>query len=1071
MRIDENGRYVIDNYDQRRPFASFLPGIAGPMGRPLWAFYVNRGQAICSFGVKDKESAILEYRPAVKAYQSVCVFGFRTFLKIRTTDDEEVYVEPFNRIAPGDQLQTQMRIGLNDLEILDVNSRLGFETRVSYFVMPSAPLAALVRKLVITNTSARELRGEIIDGLPAITPFGVPNGLLKGIGNTLMAWMRVENLERGIPLYRIGASIQDRPEVSSLDGGNFYSCIAATPTGTEQPVAIVDPDVVFGMNTALTFPERFLNTSVREIARAAQVTCGKIPCGFFATSLSLQEGQQVSLYALVGHVGDVTALDREVPDRMTADFIEAKHREAVALGETITQPAETCTSSRVFDLYGKQTFLDNVLRGGYPRVFPGPDGPHVYPIYGRRHGDLERDYNAFTLPPTYYSQGDGAYRDVNQNRRCDVFVEPRIEDATARTFLNLIQTDGYNPLALHGCTFTLDPNGRELTLRRTGADGSLNEILSKPFTPGELLRHIEEHGVKLRVGPEEFLDAVLCHSQQQVHAAFHEGYWTDHWSYNLDLIDNLLAVYPDQKEEFLFDRAKYTFYDGSAVVRPRSEKYVEVDGSPRQLGAVVLDAAKEAMIAGRREFPNLMRTQRGKGGIYRTHLFGKLLALCAVKFSTLDPFGMGVEMEADKPGWCDALNGLPALFGSCVSETYEIKRLVAFLQDVVAEYPQRKFTVAREVLDFAEKLAAALEEHGHGGDNFPYWDRVSSLREAYRAENRRGFSGEEVRIEARQLEPMLNAFQAKVEAGIARAKDFGHGLPPTYFYFEPVQWRRLTDAQGAIRTNDKGQPRVCVEAFRPVPLPWFLEAVVKEMKLSPSVAEAAALHERVKASALFDRKLGMYKLNAPLDDQPIHIGRSTVYTPGWLENESIFMHMHYKYLLALLTAGLYEDFWQEARRGLVPFFDPEVYGRSVLENSTFVVSSAHPDPTLHGKGFVARLSGATAEFISMWMLATVGPKPFFVSEGELAFQPSPALPGWLFREDGTLSFTFLGKVKVTYHNRARQDLMPGKDVRIRRIHLVTERGDTVEIEGAVVPPPRASRIRESTVTRMEVFFG
>jgi hypothetical protein len=183
------------------------------------------------------------------------------------------------------------------------------------------------------------------------------------------------------------------------------------------------------------------------------------------------------------------------------------------------------------------------------------------------------------------------------------------------------------------------------------------------------------------------------------------------------------------------------------------------------------------------------------------------------------------------------------------------------------------------------------------------------------------------------------------------------------------------------------------------------------------------------------------------------------------------MHMHYKYLLALLTAGLYEDFWQEAQQGLVPFFDPQVYGRSVLENSTFVVSSAHPDPTLHGKGFVARLSGATAEFITMWTRATVGPNPFFLSESGLAFQPSPALPGWLFREDGTLSFTFLGRVKVTYHNPGRQNLMPGKEIGVQRIHLVTEKGEAVDIEGAAVRQPWASRIRESTVTTVEVFFG
>ena len=52
--LDETNRFVITGYQQQRPFSSFLPGIAGRMGTPLWAFYVNRGQAMASFGVESK---------------------------------------------------------------------------------------------------------------------------------------------------------------------------------------------------------------------------------------------------------------------------------------------------------------------------------------------------------------------------------------------------------------------------------------------------------------------------------------------------------------------------------------------------------------------------------------------------------------------------------------------------------------------------------------------------------------------------------------------------------------------------------------------------------------------------------------------------------------------------------------------------------------------------------------------------------------------------------------------------------------------------------------------------------
>ena len=45
------------NYAKKSTFASFLPGIAGIKGIPIWCHYVNRGQAVTSFGSRDKNGA------------------------------------------------------------------------------------------------------------------------------------------------------------------------------------------------------------------------------------------------------------------------------------------------------------------------------------------------------------------------------------------------------------------------------------------------------------------------------------------------------------------------------------------------------------------------------------------------------------------------------------------------------------------------------------------------------------------------------------------------------------------------------------------------------------------------------------------------------------------------------------------------------------------------------------------------------------------------------------------------------------------------------------------------------
>ena len=100
--------------------------------------------------------------------------------------------------------------------------------------------------------------------------------------------------------------------------------------------------------------------------------------------------------------------------------------------------------------------------------------------------------------------------------------------------------------------------------------------------------------------------------------------------------------------------------------------------------------------------------------------------------------------------------------------------------------------------------------------------------------------------------------------------------------------------------------------------------------------------------------------------------------------------------------------------------DPKIYARSPLECASFIASSKHMDKNIHGTGFLARLSGSTAEFLSMFHTMMAGMTPFEVDEttGELSLAFEPALPSWLFDatedgDDATLSFTFLGKVTAS----------------------------------------------------------
>jgi hypothetical protein len=1063
--FDERRRFVIPHFATKRPFASFLPGIAGVLGIPMWVFYVNRGQAIASFGIKNKDNPIMEFEPANKAYQTTPYTGFRTFLKLRHGPDGAFY-EPFSPWNAADE--TRMCIGMNELEIQASSTAHGIRTNVLYFTLPGEPFAALVRQVTVSNVGDEPLAFEILDGMARVMPFGVDNWGLKEIGRTSEAWMAVFNLDEDLPFYRFRASAVDTAEVGEIQAGHFY--LAFDSAGRRLP-AFVDPAIVFGQNTSLSAPDGFLATHLADLSRRRQITTGRTHCGFFGMEAVLEPGQATMLYAIIGHAGSVEHIRREATRLAQPACVQQKHREAGQLVDDLTDVVATQTSSPQFDAYTCQTFLDNVLRGGWPLLLGDPASPVVYHVYSRKHGDLERDYNYFTLTAEPYSQGNASYRDVNQNRRNDVLLNSEVGAFNVLSFLGLIQVDGYNPLLVEGSRFLLPAGRHAAVLALVEHPARLAPLLAQAFTPGQLLRAVVDGEMGLTVCPEAFVAEALTGAEQRFQASPGEGYWIDHWTYNLDLIETYLAVYPDGKDDLLFGQPIVPYFDSPAVVQPRSRKYVLAgEGRVRQYGAVVEDEEKAALIAARSQLPNLVRMACGQGEVYRTTVFAKLVGLALLKFATLDPLGMGVEMEAGKPAWCDALNGLPGLFGSSLCETYELERLLTFLLEALAERGVGTVELPVEQVDLVRKVTEALGAWRDSKDpqrDFCYWDAVATAREAYRSRVRLGFDGATESLLFDELTPILAALRAKVRSGIQRALQvnagISPGIPPTYFAYTVTGYEVLAS------TDELGRPHVRATGFEPAVLPLYLEGPVHALKVQPDAASARDLYTRLRESELYDRKLRMYKVNAPLADQSHEIGRARAFTPGWLENESIWLHMEYKYLLEVLRAGLYEEFFEEFERVLICFQDPEVYGRSPLENSSFLVSSAHPDELLHGAGFVARLSGATAEFLSIWTTMMAGRQPFFLQNGKLCLQFEPTLPGWLFDRDGRLSFTFLGKVRVTYHNHDRRDLFPNNGVGTRAVILHPADQRQIEFTAGIIGEPYAEMVRSGQIADIDVF--
>ncbi|WP_379128022.1 cellobiose phosphorylase [Paenibacillus sp. sgz500958] len=1067
----DNGSFVIEGFDEAKPFASFLPGLAGLKGIPMWTFYVNRGQGVSSFGIRDKNSPIMEFSPANITYKNVAATGFRTFIKIKGQD--EIY-EPFQSARPDHKAKRTMTILANGLNIEEIHTGHGLKTSVQYFNLPNDDYAALVRRVEVTNIGGQDLEVEVLDGLPEILPYGVENGGYKEIGNLLRSWMDVYNLENGIPFYKLRSSTNDDAEVSEITSGHFY--LSFTGEG-ERIDPVVDFELVFGANTSLTYPDRFAGMPLAELKELPEYPVNKVPCGFSGVQRKLAPEAGLRINTLIGHVNDIEKINQKADQLCTEAYITAKAHEAAALTEELTEDIATHTSSALFDAYCRQSYMDNFLRGGYPFIFDnGKDDGYVVHLYSRKHGDMERDYNFFSLAPEYYSQGNGNFRDMNQNRRNDVFFNPKVGSFNIKMFYSLIQADGYNPLSVQGTSFEVAGDRvseLEEWLVKAAPEhhAELGRLCRGKFTPGRLINYISDHHVALTVSEEEFLAFILSLSQQNIEASFGEGYWSDHWTYNLDLVEGYLDIFPDKREELLFGDDSYAFYDSPAYVVPRSEKYVLSGGKVRQYGAMQEDEEKLHRLHRKAGATEWLRTENGEGDIYRTTLFVKMVSLALNKFATLDPYGLGVEMEGNKPGWNDAMNGLPGLFGSGMSETFELKRQVVFLLDVLKDAGDIASTIELpvEISELLDRVNLALDAFLAGElAQFDYWDTVASARESYRESIRFGISGHQSGVSLSYVQEVLSKFAVKIDEGINRAAELGSGLVPTYFRFEAVKFKPVTDASGKPVNSAYGLPKAVVEEFEVHALPYFLEGPTRWLKTLKDRSKAKEVYEFIKNTGLYDTKTSMYQTSVSLEGESHEIGRMRAFTPGWLERESNFLHMSYKYLLELLKAGLYDEFYGELKTSLVPFLDPAVYGRSTLENSSFIATGGNPDPGVHGRGFVARLSGSTAEFISMWRVMMAGKKVFSVVDGELALTLAPALPGWLFDEQGKLSFTFLGSTAVTYHNPRRADTFGEQAAVIKHLMLEYREGTTIEVSGAMLRGNHAEALRRSEIAKITV---
>lgn len=1052
MEKKTNYKFVMENYNEKAPFTGFLPGLAGKEGIPIWAYYVNRGQGICTFGIQDKSHAIMEFQPAVRAYEETDINGFRTFLLLHGRDESPLYLEPFSEDEK--RFEKSITIEENRLVIEACSDSLGLQLKVTYYILPNENFGGLVRRVEISNLNQGEISLEGLDGMPRLIPYGIRNEEHQSLTNILRSFTLISNIEHDVPFFTLRSTTSDETKVGEIKGGVFVYGKASCETGD----LVYDRSLIFGEWGSLRSPILFKEKGLAALAIREQEYLNKFPCAFLPFESRIKAGAKITLEQIYGYANNQDNLDEIQSILARNKYFEEKEQEALEVVNELLEDIHCKTAYPIFDQYIRQSYLDNFLRGGYPEVLEIGGNKEIVNLYSRKHGDPERDYNFFIINAEPWSQGNGNFRDVCQNRRNDAFFLPYSGIHNLKQFIYFIQADGYNPLEIQGLQLKLSEQKRtewenyleSLDPKLASTLTLLSDSLLRPGT----LFSVSGLGIEKR-------KEILNYFEPVYQALHREGYWIDHFVYLLDLLESCEKIWPDYIDSILFDDTFTEFYQSAYYVLPRLQRYVQDEDKLWQYHGVAKDEALFEQVG---EMGSILKGADGQ--TIKLSLFGKLFLLATIKFSTLDVACMGIEMEAGKPGWNDALNGLPALFGSSVADALELLRLLKYLTKYANTEIEIKLPV--EFMTFLSALEESVEQFEKSNRDDKqvlhiFWDQRSTAREAYRQNLRQGWSGEYKTLSVEELLELARRFIQIMEHGISKAQKLDEGIIPTFLSYSPTRFEEV---------EAHGGSEFCIEQFNVRALPSFLEAPAKALKVFEQ-SDSAKIYEAVQQSNLYDSEIGMYKTSVSLEDESILIGRIRSFTPGWQERESIFIHMHYKFLYGLLQAGLYESFFTEAKRGLLPFYDEEKYGRSITEHSSFIASSVNPDPLLRGRGFVMRLSGATAEMLSMWLMMTVG-KDWFSMNGEnLTFTLAPILAGDYFDENGNLEFTLLSTCLVQYCNPLRYNTYPTRDKKSVQITSMTlyKQGKKEYIEGNKIQGEWALALRNGGVERIEAVFG
>ncbi len=745
VEIDGEGFYAIPDVDRLPPF---LMSVLSPSDH--WMFVSSLGPLTA--GRRDADHALFPYETDDRLHRACGTNGPVTVVRVGTGPDVTRW-EPFRGPVPdGARRSLYKSVVGNQVVFEEAHDGLGL---VFSWRWATSDRFGFVRTATLACTGDRPVRAAVLDGLVDVLPYGVTPDLHRRQSNLTNAYKRNELIDPAtrLAVFSLESHIVDRAEpAEALQASVVWS------DGWDATVCL-DPAALAAFRDG-------------RAVEAAPLVTGRAGAYLLAGTVEVDVGERVS-WSIVGDVdcsqADVAALRRELragPD-VEASMGRSTERLVALLASS---DAQQRTGDRIATAHQFANVAYNVMRGGVfahgyqlatqdyaaflaarnravvdrhagwlselpehverrdllRSAVEGGD-PHLVRltleylplIFGRRHGDPSRPWNAFSIR-THDTEGrpvvwyEGNWRDIFQNWEALALAFPEYLPSFVAAFVNASTLDGHNPYRIN----------------RDGIDWEIPE----PDDPWSNI-----------------------------------GYWGDHQIvYLLRLLDATRRYLPGELEALLGKR-----WFSYADVPYRIAPYEELVREPKATieydeSAAARSAARAAEIGGDGKL-----VPGPDGEVYLVTLVEKLLVAALAKLSNYVP-GAGIWMNTQRPEWNDANNALVGHGVSMVTLCH-LRPYLQRLAGLAAGAGGDVIELSSEVAGWLAAVTGAMREHASliggeltGAGRRRLMDDLGEAFTAYRlAVYGTGFSGS-VEVAAGDVADLCVVALAHLDDAIAR---------------------------------------------------------------------------------------------------------------------------------------------------------------------------------------------------------------------------------------------------------------------------------------------------------------